>query len=94
MVILISRKKKNDQFLFQMQILCKIIFSINKIDVLTMASPLGPTLANVFLSHYEKEWLDSCSSFERIVYKRYVVDTFVLFSSKENVHFLVDYVNK
>ena len=26
-----------------------------------MGSPLGPTLANAFLCHYEKLWLDNCS---------------------------------
>ena len=25
-----------------------------------MGVPLGPTLANAFLCHYEKLWLDSC----------------------------------
>ena len=34
-------------------------YLINKqIDGVAMGSPLGPTLANAFLCHYEKEWLD------------------------------------
>ena len=30
-----------------------------QIDGVAMGSPLGPTLANAFLCHYEKLWLDS-----------------------------------
>ena len=45
----------------------------------TMGSPLGPTLANVFLCH----WSDYClSHFKPIVCRRYVDDIFILFSTK------------
>ena len=65
-----------------------------QIDGVTMSSPLGPTLANAFLCHYEKEWLDNCPShFKPIVYRRYVDDIFVLFSSKEHLQPFVDYMN-
>ena len=51
-----------------------------QIDGLAMGSPLGPTLSNVFLCHYGKEWLDDCSiHFKPMIYKRYVDDIFVLF---------------
>ena len=41
-----------------------------QINRVAMGSPLGPTLANVFLYHYEK-WLGSCPShFKPIVYRR------------------------
>ena len=66
-----------------------------QIDGVAMGSPLGPTLANAFLCHYEKEWLDNCPShFKPIVYRRYVGDIFVLFSSKEHLQPFVDYMNK
>ena len=56
-----------------------------QIDGAAMGSSLGPTLANAFLCHYEKERLDKCPShFKPIVYRRYVDDIFVLFSSKEH----------
>ena len=43
----------------------------------------------------EKEWLDNCPShFKPIVYRRYVDDIFVLFSSKEHLQPFVDYMNK
>ena len=31
-----------------------------QVDRVAMGSPLGPTLGNAFLCHYEKEWLDNC----------------------------------
>ena len=31
-----------------------------QIDGVAMGSPLGPTLANAFLCHYEKTWLNEC----------------------------------
>ena len=60
-----------------------------------MDSPLGPTLANAFLCHCKKEWLDNYPyHFNSIVYRRYVDDIFVLFSSKEHLQPFVDYMNK
>ena len=57
--------------------------------------PFGPTLANAFLCHYEKEYLDNCPiHFKPIIYKRYVDDIFVLFSSKEHLQLFVDHMNK
>ena len=48
-----------------------------------MESPLGPTLANIFLCHYEDIWLGNCSlECKPSYYKRYVDDIFVLFESK------------
>ena len=62
-------------------------YLINKqIDGVAMGAPLGPTLANAFLCHYEKEWLDHCPiHFKTMIYKRYVADIFALFSSKEHL---------
>ena len=59
-----------------------------------MGSPLGPTLANAFLYHYEMEWLDSCPIvFKPKLYKRYVDDIFVMFQSRDHVKKFVDYMN-
>ena len=66
-----------------------------QVDRVAMGSPLGPTLGNAFLCHYEKEWLDNCPiHFKPMIYKRYVDDIFVLFLSKEHHELLVDYMNK
>ena len=59
-----------------------------------MGSPLGPTLANVFLCHYEKIWLNECpSQFETVVYKRCVDNILVPFKSKEHLKLFVNYMN-
>ena len=59
-----------------------------------MGSLLGPTLANAFLWHYEKIWLNECpSQLKPMVYKHYVDDIFVLFKSKEHLKLFVNYMN-
>ena len=56
--------------------------------------PLRPTLANVFLCHYEKLWLESCPpEFKPVVYGRYVDDIFVLFESKNHLLLFAKYIN-
>ena len=46
-----------------------------------MGSPLGPTLANAFLVHFEKNWLQNCpSDFMPHYYLLYVDDILVLFT--------------
>ena len=58
-----------------------------------MGSPLGLTLANAFLCHYEKERLNNCPiHFKPVIYKRYLHD--VLFSFKEHLQLFVDYMKK
>ena len=66
----------------------------NQIDGVAMGSPLDPTLANAFLSHYEKIWLKECSSqFKPVVYRHYVDDIFVPLKSKEYLKHFVNYIN-
>ena len=56
-----------------------------QVDRVAMGSPLGYTLANEFLGHYEKEWLDDCPiHFKPVIYKRYVNDIFVFFFHLKN----------
>ena len=65
-----------------------------QLDGIAMGSPLGPTLANAFLSHYEKIWLKDCPlEFKPVVYRRYVDDIFVLFKSHEHLPSFVNYMN-
>ena len=59
-----------------------------------MGSSLGPSLANAFLRHYEKECLDSCPvEFKPELFKRYADDIFVMFQSRDHVKNFVDYMN-
>ena len=66
----------------------------SQIDGVAMGSPLGPTLANVFLSHHETSWLENCpAQFKPAYYRRYVDDVIVLFTSKDHVKKFLRYMN-
>ena len=59
-----------------------------------MGSPLGPTLANIFLCFHEQIWLDNCPvEFKPVIYRRFVDDTFLLFRSKEHIEKFRLYLN-
>ena len=46
-----------------------------QVDGIAMGSPLGPTLANAFLVHFEKNCLQNCPSDSKLYYyRRYVGD--------------------
>ena len=63
-------------------------------DGVAMGSPLGPTLANVFLCYWEEIWLSKCpQKFAPVYYRRYIDDTFLLFSSLDHVKKFHKYLN-
>ena len=55
-----------------------------QIDGMSMGSPLGPLFANLFLSHYESQWLAD-SPVKPIVYRRYVDDTLWLLPANADI---------
>ena len=56
-----------------------------------MGSPLAPVLANLFMGHNEKLWLENFQGSEILFYRRYVDDTFCLFHSEHDaIIFFVD----
>ena len=64
-----------------------------QINGIATGLPLGPTLANAFLCHYEKLWLDSCPpEFKPVVYRRYVDDIFVLSKYKDHLLLFAKYM--
>ena len=64
-------------------------------DGAAMGYPLGPALANVFLCYLEKTWLQNCpSEFKPVIYRRYVVDAFLLFRSKRHIEKFQNYLNR
>ena len=59
-----------------------------------MGLPLSPTLANIFLCYNETKWLQNCpSEFKPLFFRRYVDDTFAVFSSKDQVGKFLEYLN-
>ena len=66
----------------------------NQIDGVAMGNPLGPTMANLFMCHFEKLWLHDCPpSFKPSFYRRYVDDIFVLFEGREQFIEFKNYLN-
>ena len=59
---------------------------------MAMGSPLGPTFANIFLSHFENDWLKN-SPVKPLLYKRYVNDTLWLLPPNSDVSALLSYMN-
>ena len=65
-----------------------------QLDGVAMGSPLGPTLANIFLGYHEEKWLADCpSEFKPAYYRRYVDDDFILFPSAECLQLFKEYMN-
>jgi len=58
-----------------------------------MGFPLAPVLANLFMGHHEKNWLDNYSSSQVLFYRRYVDGTFRLFNNEEDALLFFDYIN-
>ena len=63
-----------------------------QIDGMAMGSPLGPLFANIFLSHYESQWL-SDSPVKPILYRRYVDDTLWLLPAGSDLSMLMSHMN-
>ena len=58
---------------FNIHILLMLVTQIKQTmnNGVAMGSPLGPSLANGFLGHYEQVWLDDCpDEFKPVYYKR------------------------
>ena len=67
----------------------------SQIDGVAVGSPLGPTLANIFLCYHKSNWLEGFSKdFKPVYYKRYVDGIFVLFNKPEHTKFFLEYINK
>jgi hypothetical protein len=65
----------------------------DQIDGVAMGSPLGPVLANIYISHLETNALNDYKDSLPMVYKRYVDDTFLIFENIEASDKFFDYMN-
>ena len=78
---------KENHFVFNGQL-------FDQIDGVAMGSPLGPSLANIFMSHLEKRYLVNCpSEFKPVLYRRYVDDTYCLFRDRDHITMFLEYIN-
>ena len=59
-----------------------------------MGFPLGPTLTNVFLCHFEEQWMSDCPmAYKPSSHRTYVDDTFLSFLSGLHATKFINYVN-
>ena len=64
----------------------------DQVDGVAMGVPLGPVLANIFMSDVEKKWVMNNSAYPTVLF-RYVDDTFTLFRNKETANQFLLYLN-
>jgi len=65
-----------------------------QVDGLAMGSPLSPVAANIFLNFFETSLLNQCPlDIKPSFYKRYLDDTFMLFSNEQQARNFFDYIN-
>ena len=64
-----------------------------QVDGVTMGSPLGPTLANFFLAHFETKFMTNKPSFAPDLYLRYVDDLFCVFQSHASLLRFLEFLN-
>ena len=65
----------------------------NHLDYVAMGSPLAPALANLFLGHYERLWLNKYQDPSIHFYRRYFDDTFCLFNNEYEALLFFQYLN-
>ena len=84
---LLSLAVKNSFFLFNDTY-------YEQLDGAAMGSPLGPTIANIFLCHWEEKWIKKCpKQFKPEYYNRFMDDTFLLFRLEDHVKKFFRYIN-
>ena len=58
-----------------------------------MRSPFAPVLANLFVGHHERIWLENYKTSSILFYRRYVDDTFCPFDTENVATLFFDYIN-
>ena len=65
----------------------------DQIDSVSMGSPLGPVLANLFMGYHERNWLQEFDIGEVLLYRRYVDDIFCMFRNEIDAENFFKYLN-
>lgn len=76
----------------------RLIFRFNgnfydQVDGVAMGSPLAPIIANLFLGFHEETWLNNSNHSTRLLYRRYVDDTFCVFHNEQDAMSFFDFIN-
>ena len=65
-----------------------------QVDGVSMGSPLGPIMANIFMCFLEEQMLEGCPlAYRPLFYRRYVDDTFTLFKSRDDADNFLQHIN-
>ena len=60
-----------------------------------MGLPHSPVFATIFLAFHEEQRFTNCPAhFKSVLYRRYIDDTFVLFSDKSHAPLFLNYLNQ
>lgn len=74
---------------------CHFLFKgvlFEQVDGVAMGSPLGPSLANVFMCYFERQFLTNCpAEFKPIFCRRYIDDCFLVFRQRSHTQKFLDY---
>ena len=85
---LLSFAVRDNHFVFNGQL-------YDQLDGVAMGSPLGPSMASIFMCALEQKYLNGCpSEFKPVLYRRYVDDTYCLFRHREHVDKFLEHINK
>ena len=65
----------------------------DQVDGVSMGSPLAPVLANLFMGHNEKDWIENYKGSKTLFYRRYVDDTFCVFDREQDAVSFYNYIH-
>ena len=64
----------------------------DQVDGVSMSSPLPPVLANLFLGHNEKDWIENYNGSKILFYRQYVDDMFCVFETEQDAVSFYNYI--
>ena len=79
--------------LHQLPISFSVVAFMIKLMGVSMGSPLGPVLANLFMGYHEKKWLQEFEKGKVFIYKRYVDDIFCMFRNEKDAETFSELLN-
>ena len=62
----------------------------DQVDGVSMGSPLGPVLANLFMGYHEKKWLQEFNKGKVLMYKCYVDYIFCMFGNEKDAEIFLN----